>query len=57
MSVNNNLIKKHFFDGEVYLLKYFQEKLKERYKNDIFITSFNGKSSVVSFRDSTHKIL
>ena len=55
MSVINNVNKKYWFEG--YSLRYFKEKLKERYKNDIVITSLTGKSIVVSFRDSTHKIL
>ena len=41
-----------FLNGEEgYSLKYFKQKLKERYKDDIIITSLPGKSSIVSFRD------
>ena len=47
-----------FLDGEEgYSLKYFKQKLKQRYKDDVTITSLHGKSSIVSFRDSAHQIL
>jgi len=47
-----------FLNGEEgYSLKYFKQKLKDRYKDDIIITSIPGKSTVVSFRDSAHRIL
>ena len=46
-----------FLNGEKgYSLKYFKQKLKENYKDDIIITSLPGKSSIVSFRDSVHRI-
>ena len=47
-----------FLNGEDgYSIKYFKQKLKERYGDDIIITSIAGKSSIVSFRDPAHKIL
>lgn len=47
-----------FLNGEEgYSLKYFKQKLKERYKDDIIITSLPGKSSIVSVRESAHRIL
>ena len=47
-----------FLDGEEgYSLKYFKQKLRERYKDDIIITSIHGKTSIVSFRESAHRIL
>lgn len=47
-----------FLNGEeAYSLKYFKQKLKQRYKDDVTITSITGKSSIVSFRDSAHQIL
>lgn len=38
-----------------YSIKYFKQKLKERYGDDIIITSITGKTSIVSFRDSAHR--
>ena len=47
-----------FLNGQDgYSVKYLKQKLKKHYGEDITITSIIGKSSIVSFRDSAHKIL
>ncbi|KAK4315551.1 hypothetical protein Pmani_013242 [Petrolisthes manimaculis] len=47
-----------FLNGEEgFSLKYFKQKLKDRYKDDIIITTIHGKASLVSFRESAHRIL
>ena len=47
-----------FLNGEEgYSMKYFKQKLKEHYGDDIIITCIPGKPSIVSFRDSAHKAL
>lgn len=51
-------IMETFLHGEEgYSMKYLKQKLKERYQDDIIITNLPGKSSIVSFRDSAHRIL
>jgi len=45
------------YGQEGYSMKYLKIKLQEHYGDDITITSITGKSSIVSFRDSAHKIL
>lgn len=48
----------NFLNGhDGYSLKYFKKNLIEHYGDDITITSITAMSSIVSFRDSTHKIL
>lgn len=51
------LMETYMNGEESYSLQYFKQKLKERYQEDIIITSLPGKSSIVSFRDSAHRIL
>ena len=47
-----------FLDGsEGYSMKHLKRKLKEHYGDDLVVTSIKGKPSIVSFRDSAHKIL
>ena len=47
-----------FLNGEEgYSLKYFKQKMIEKYGNNFIITSVPGKSSIVSFRDSAYRIL
>ena len=47
-----------YLDGnEGYSNKQLNRKLKEHYGEEIVITSLAGKSKVVSFRDSAHRIL
>ena len=47
-----------FLQGEEgYSIKYFKQKLKEHYGDDIIITSITGKSSTVSFRNNAHRVL
>ena len=47
-----------YLDGnEGYSIKHLKTKLKEHYGEDIVITSLNGKSSIVSFKDDAHRIL
>ena len=41
----------------VYGMKWFKEKLKKRYKDDIYFTDEPGRSSLVCFRDTAAKIL
>lgn len=42
---------------EGYSLKHLKTKFKEHYGDDIVVTSTGGHSSVVSFRNSAHKVL
>ena len=44
-------------DKGKYSVKYFKQKLKEYYGDDIIITSITGKESIVSFRDTAHRLL
>ncbi len=42
---------------EGYSIKHLKVKLKEHYGDDIVVSSITGKSSIMSFRDSAHRVL
>ena len=48
----------NFLQGEEgYSIKYFKQKLKDHYGDDIIITSITGKSSTVNFHNTAHRVL
>ena len=48
----------NFLNGdEGYSMKWFKQKLGDHYGEDITITNLKGKQSIVSFRESTYKLL